>query len=278
MIGGQSVPEGPPAAMHLDVLDLKSFYYRTPLGRVAQRAIRDQVLALWPDAHDQTVAGFGFAVPLLRPYLETARRVVALMPAPQGVMPWPAGLANVSALCEENAWPLATGSVERLVLLHGLETSERPTDVLEEAARVLAPGGRVLFIVPARSGLWARRDVTPFGFGRPYSAAQLEAQLKRHGFTPERTLSALFAPPSHSPFWLRTADTWERVGRRFGRFLRGGVVMTEATKQVWAPRAGGHGARVRRALPILSPAPAALPAPRTGREALAVQGRGSSAP
>jgi SAM-dependent methyltransferase len=250
--------------MHLDVLDLKSFYYRTQLGRVAQRAVRDQVTAIWPDAHDQTVAGYGFAVPLLRPYLDSARRVVALMPAPQGVMPWPAGMSNVAALCEEAAWPLATGSVDKLVLLHGLETSERPADLLEEAARVLAPGGRVLFIVPARSGLWARRDGTPFGFGRPYSAAQLEGQLKGHGFTPERTLSALFAPPSQSPFWLRTADSWERLGRRFSRFLRGGVVMTEATKQVWAPTRGGLGAvaarRVRPALKGL-PQPAIVPAP-----------------
>jgi hypothetical protein len=46
--------------------------------------------------------------------------------------------------------------------------------------------------------------------------------------------------------------------------VRGGVVMTEATKQVWAPTRGGTAARVRRALPILSPAPAAVPAPLTG--------------
>ena len=38
-----------------------------------------------------TLAGFGFAAPLLRPYLSPARRVTALMPGPQGVMAWPAG-------------------------------------------------------------------------------------------------------------------------------------------------------------------------------------------
>ncbi len=32
--------------MHLDVLDLRNFYYRTSLGRVAQRAIRDRMVAL----------------------------------------------------------------------------------------------------------------------------------------------------------------------------------------------------------------------------------------
>ncbi|HLQ18983.1 MAG TPA: hypothetical protein VK146_08380, partial [Tabrizicola sp.] len=84
--------------MHLDVLDLRNFYYRTQLGRVAQRAIRDQVVRLWPPKAGETVAGFGFAVPLLRPYLAEARRVVGLMPGPQGVMPWPAGMENVSVL------------------------------------------------------------------------------------------------------------------------------------------------------------------------------------
>jgi hypothetical protein len=42
------------------------------------------VLALWPEAKGQTVAGFGFAVPLLRPYLADARRVIALMPGRRG--------------------------------------------------------------------------------------------------------------------------------------------------------------------------------------------------
>ena len=143
--------------MHLDVLDLRNFYYRTQLGRVAQRAIRDQVVKHWPPVAGQTVAGFGFAVPLLRPYLQPSRRVIGLMPGPQGVMPWPAGMENVSALCEETAWPLPTGLVDRLVLMHGLETSENPSAVLEEAGRVLAPGGRALFVVANRAGLWARR-------------------------------------------------------------------------------------------------------------------------
>ncbi|NNK77835.1 MAG: hypothetical protein HKP40_03895, partial [Litoreibacter sp.] len=72
--------------MHLDVQDLKKFYYRTRLGRVAQSAIRDQVTSFWSEPKGQTIVGFGFAVPLLRPFLQEARRVVALMPGPQGVM------------------------------------------------------------------------------------------------------------------------------------------------------------------------------------------------
>jgi len=92
--------------MHLDVQDLKNFYYRTNLGRVAQRAIRKQMAEFWSSWKGETVVGFGFAVPLLRPYLADARRVVALMPGPQGVMHWPSGTPNASVLCEETLWPL----------------------------------------------------------------------------------------------------------------------------------------------------------------------------
>ncbi len=250
--------------MHLDVLDLRNFYYRTALGRVAQRAVRDQLTRFWPvaGAQAQTVVGFGFAVPLLRPYLTDARRVIGLMPGPQGVMPWPMGADNVSVLCDESNWPLQTGMVDRLIVLHGLETSENPTAVLDEAQRVLGPGGRAMFIVPSRIGLWSRRDGTPFGFGRPYSTSQLEAQLKRHNFTPERSTTALFAPPSHSRFWLRTADFWERMGRKIGPWAAGGVLMVEVSKQVYAPTRGGLKSAVRKPRKVLEGIPIGLPAPR----------------
>ena len=39
--------------MHLDVLDLRNFYYRTRLGRAAQKAIRDRVLKIWPKVDGQ---------------------------------------------------------------------------------------------------------------------------------------------------------------------------------------------------------------------------------
>jgi len=249
--------------MYLDVLDLRNFYYRTQVGRVAQRAIRDRLVAMWPEAKGQTVVGYGFAAPLLRPYLEQARRVVALMPAPQGVMPWPAGMDNVSVLAEETTWPLETGMVDKLVLLHGLEPSDHQSDLLEECWRVLGPGGRAIFVVPNRSGLWARSERTPFGFGRPYSVNQLEAQLRRHSFVPERAVSALFAPPSPRRFWLRTAGMWERAGHRFAPWLAGGVVIVEVSKQVYAPPKSGLRAVVTRPLRVLEgvTAPAALPSP-----------------
>lgn len=237
--------------MHIDVLDLRNFYYRTKLGRAAQRAIRDQVESLWPDAKGQTVAGFGFAAPLLRPYLESAARVTALMPGQQGVMPWPAGLPNVSVLCDETDWPIESDSVDKLIVMHGLETSERPIPLLDECYRVLAPGGRGLFVVPNRAGLWSRRDGTPFGFGRPFSLSQLEAQLRVIGLIPARHVAALYQPPTGTPFWLKTGQMWERLGRKVSNRFAGGVLMVEVTKQVPAPPRPGLPEAVRRPLRVL---------------------------
>lgn len=241
--------------MHLDVLALRQFYYRTRLGRIAQKSIRNQVRELWPEAHGQTVAGFGFAVPLLRPYRAEARRVVAVMPAEQGVMPWPQGEPNVSLLTEEHRWPLPTGMVDKLICLHGLETSDAPALLLDEMARVLGPGGRALFVVPNRRGLWARSDATPFGFGRPYSLGQLEAQLKRHDFVPERHVAALFSPPSERRYWLKSAQMVEKAGRRLSSYYAGGVIIVEASKQSVAPTRPGLAERVTRPLRVLEGVP-----------------------
>lgn len=221
--------------MHLDVIDLRAFYYRSQLGRAAQKVIRRELRKLWPDAEARTVVGYGFAVPLLRPYLGEARRVIALMPGPQGVLPWPAAGPNVSLLCDETLWPLETGSVDRLVVMHGIETSLHPDAVIDECWRVLGPGGRAVFVVPNRAGLWSRRDVTPFGHGRPYSASQFSALLQAHAFRIEAAFSTLFQPPSASPVWRRAADVMERAGRHIPVFKAGGVLMVEVCKQVAPP-------------------------------------------
>lgn len=251
--------------MHLDVLDLRAFYYRTKLGRSAQRALQEALRSLWPDTRGLTVAGFGFAAPVLRPFQKDAHRVIGLMPAQQGVMPWPAGAPNVSALVEETHWPLAAGTVERLIVAHGLETCERPDALLAEIWRVLAPGGRVVFIVPNRSGLWARRDATPFGFGRPYSFGQLEALLRKQRFAPERHAAALYAPPSHRRFWLQTAHLWERLGRRLDPHFVAGALLVEASKQVFARPVSGSKVTVPGPLDVLEGLAGKKPEPVSGR-------------
>lgn len=251
--------------MHLDVLDLRNFYYRSALGRAAQSVIRSELTTLWPQVRNETVLGFGFAAPLLRPFLEDSRRIISLMPGPQGVMPWPAGQPNVSVLCEDTLWPVSTGQADRLLVLHGLETSENPSGLLDECWRALAPTGRAIFIVPNRSGLWSRSDRTPFGYGRPYTLGQLDAQLRRHGFTTERSLSTLYQPPSHKRFWRKSAGFLEKAGHKLPLLAAGGVLILEASKQMKTPVGPGVRVTAKQPLQVLEGIRGGVPEPVRGR-------------
>lgn len=250
--------------MHHDIVDLQRFYYKRSLGRMVQRLLRERLTERWPAAKTQgmTIAGFGFAAPMLRPYLSQARRVTALMPGQQGVMAWPAGMQNHSVLCEETAWPIDTGSLDRLVMLHGLETSDHPAALLAEAWRVLGPGGRMIIMVPNRAGLWAASDDTPFGFGRSYTAGQLEAQTRKAGFVTGWNGAAIYVPPSDRRFWLRTAGMWERTGMKISRVLIAGMVLAELTKQVAGPAGTGAGVHVPSPIEVLG----GIARPRPGRQ------------
>lgn len=251
--------------MHLDVHSLRNFYYRSALGRAAQLAIRDQVTTLWPEARGQSVVGYGFAVPMLRPYLAEAARVIALMPGPQGVMHWPAGEPNVSVLCEEGLWPLADESVDKLIVLHGLDSSEHPAGLLEESYRVLAPEGRALFIVPNRLSAWARRDGTPFSFARPFTPSQIEARLEYHGLTTQRHVTALYQPPRRTKFWLRAGPLIEKVGRAIPAWRGGGALIVEVKKQVPRPTRPGLGQVISNPLKVLEGIGTPVPEPARRR-------------
>ena len=235
--------------MYQDVVDLKAFY-QSDLGRTAQRMIRRRIRSFWPDLHGLSLLGLGYASPYLRPFLEEAEQVLAVMPARQGVTRWPPDGRSVVALAEEAELPLPDMSVDRVLLVHGLEHAEHLSAVMRETWRVLSGSGRLLAIVPNRRGIWARFDNTPFGHGHPYSAGQLSRMLRDNLFVPEREAQALYIPPLRFRFLLPAAPAWEEVG---GRWLQrfAGVVVVEASKQLYQPTRSVERARRRR--PILVP-------------------------
>ena len=60
--------------MRTDVQHLRDFYC-SRLGLIARRRLRERVRARWPDVRGMWVAGVGYAVPLLGPFLQEAERV-----------------------------------------------------------------------------------------------------------------------------------------------------------------------------------------------------------
>ena len=118
----------------------------------------------------------------------------------------------------------------------------------------------MIFIVPNRTGMWAQRDVTPFGHGRPYSFGQLDTQLRAHRFEPLVREAALYLPPSHRRGMLRMQGTAERLGVRLRAHRLAGALVVEAVKQVHAlPR--GKKREARTTISILS----GLGVPEPGR-------------
>src|SRR3546814_766455 len=120
------------AAMWTDVIDLDEFY-RSNLGQVARRLIRRRIRAIWPDVRGMSVLGLGYAVPYLRPFRGEAERVIAVMPASQGVMHWPAGEGGLVALADEAELPFPDLSIDWLLLVHAVECSEQLRPMLREA-------------------------------------------------------------------------------------------------------------------------------------------------
>lgn len=216
--------------MQLDVVDLRNFYGE-PLGRVVRVLMRHQVRSMWPRVTGDRLLGLGYATPVLRPFHGEAERVLAFMPARMGVVNWPAEGPSATALTHEDELPLPDASVDRILLLHCLEAVDQPLAVLKECWRVLAPGGRIIAVVPNRTSVWARWDTTPFGTGRPYTKSQLDRLLKEALFSPIDWRYALHVPPFGGVF-VRAAPVLDRIGGRLWPALSG-AILVEATKQLY---------------------------------------------
>ena len=146
--------------------------------------------------------------------------------------------------------PLPDSCIDRVLLVHALESVEHPRELLGEIWRILTPGGRMIVVVPNRRGLWARVDTTPFGHGQPYSKGQLRELMRETLFSPIYSGEALYVPPFARPVLLRAAPAFERFGGRFA--LPGaGVYLVEATKQLYR-LVGVH--KQARQRPLLAPA------------------------
>ncbi len=232
--------------MWSDVVELRNFY-RSRIGGSARRVIRDHVRACWGEVTGMCVLGIGYPTPYLGQFRGEAERVIAVMPARQGVIRWPGEGANLAALADEAELPLPDLSMDRVILVHALESTEQLRPMLREVWRVMADGARLVVVVPNRTGIWARLDRTPFGHGHPYSQSQLSRLLRDAMFNPVAARYGLFVPPSRRRVLHAAAPAWERMGGRWFPRL-GGVLIAEATKLIYAATPAAMPSTRRRVL------------------------------
>ncbi len=243
----------------MDVVDLRE-YYANALGKATQRLIAAKLLGHLPQDPHATVLGLGYATPFLNAQAENAARQIAFMPARRGVIHWPEQGVVASVLVDELDLPLGDNAVDVAMVIHCLEFTDSPEELLQEVWRVLTPQGKLLLVVPNRCSLWAMRDISPFGHGQPFSRQQLQSLLRAAQFSVTRFEYALVMPPSKRLGGSAMARGLEKLGSSAA--LRGisGALIIEAQKQVYAY---APGRKVRRVLPRFKPA--FLPAPNPSR-------------
>lgn len=238
--------------MRTDILDIERFY-ESPLGATAAGFIRGRIGEAWEVTRGMRIAGFGYTAPYMQLFPQ-AERTLCLMPEGMGYVSHMH--AHRGCLTADLCWPLPDASMDRILIVHGLEEAAAPRRLMREVWRVLADDGKLIIVATHRRGPWAMVESTPFSAGRPWSRTQLSGLLKSAMFTPVAWTSALYFPPLDYSFMIRASGAWERAGEMLWSALAG-VTLVEAEKQLAVPISGSK-AEVLKPGRVLRPAASAL--------------------
>ena len=137
--------------------------------------------------------------------------------------------------------PLASQSVDLVVLPHVLEGHPNPHDVLREVERVLMPEGQVVISGFNTASLWRVRQLFASRHnGAPWDAKfigllRLREWLRVLGFELNGGKFGCYAPPFRNEVWLKRFEFMEKAGARWWP-VTGGIYVVRAVKRVHAMR------------------------------------------
>ncbi len=178
-----------------------------------------------------------------------------------------------SLLCNFDALPFESASLDLVVLPHTLELASDPHLTLREVERVLVPEGRVLIVGFNRASLWGVRQRLGrlrrrLEFGRKSDLflpaagdfigyRRLRDWLRLLGFEVEAGRFGCYIPPVRSAKWLARFAWMERAGDRWWPVF-GALYYVVAVKRVHGMRLVGlvrDEARAKKG--VTAPAPVA---------------------
>jgi SAM-dependent methyltransferase len=139
------------------------------------------------------------------------------------------------------ALPIATQSMDLVILPHVLEFAAEPHQILREIDRVMMPEGRLIIVGFNPWSLWGMRQAFNFQDnampwrGRFISLVRLKDWLSLLGFDVSAGRLSCYAPPFITEKWLTRFDFMELAGDRWWG-VAGGVYMLQAIKRVQGMR------------------------------------------
>jgi SAM-dependent methyltransferase len=138
--------------------------------------------------------------------------------------------------CDFGQLPLATHSVDLLLLPHVLEFSENPHQTLRDAERTLVPEGHMIISGFNPVSLWGVRYLFCKRSGYPWrgrfiSLMRIKDWLALLGLEVVAGRMACYAPPLRSERWLARLDWMDHAGDRWWPMM-GGTYFLVAKKRV----------------------------------------------
>jgi len=143
--------------------------------------------------------------------------------------------SNTVRLCCDEL-PIATGSVDLVLLPHVLEFAESPHQIIREVERVLRPEGSLIISGFNPYSLWGLRRALGSKKGYPWHGKfiglpRLKDWLALLGFEVAGGRFAAYAPPLRHAKWLDRFAFMEKAGDRWWA-VSGGVYFLHAIKRV----------------------------------------------
>lgn len=148
---------------------------------------------------------------------------------------------GVQLRCDFTQLPIASQSVDLVILPHVLEFHPEPHQILREVERILMPEGQLFILGFNPISLWGLRRCLPeeqkdFPWNGHYlSVLRLRDWLKLLNFELDRGAFGAYAPPCRSEKWLRRWQFMELAGDRWWGFA-GSVYMLRAIKRIHGMR------------------------------------------
>jgi SAM-dependent methyltransferase len=207
-------------------------FYQTPCGLFTAEQLTRQIAALWPDLKNLRVLALGWPFPYLTPLLGNADSVVVATPHGTAEDTALLHMQNcAAALVEPDVLPFYARSFDRILMVHSGEYADSLSAFFEQAEELLRDDGRMISVLPNRSGFWHSGTDMPFTGGHAVSENRHTALLEDAGFSVEYRSRSLFMPPVKNPLLLRFAALYEKAGNIFFPFLCG-VHLCEARKDI----------------------------------------------